>query len=118
MLIFNILCSKNVLKKKSARAKSNSSRSKVKVNNDDPEGDTTAQYMSPASGIAEEDVLFLESQYTDIKGTLTTIEGKIIDGYQVTKQNIFLFIIWQTLMFVDTESSLISMTNLYLFFKI
>ena len=45
-----------------------------------------------ASGIAGEDVLCLESQYTEIRRTLTTIEGKIIEGYQVTKQNILIYI--------------------------
>ena len=104
-------CSKKVLKKKSTCEKSNSYRSKVKVNNDDPEGDTTTQYSSSkvtntntndicslgtASGIAGEDILCLESQYSEIKRTLTTIEGKIIEGYQVTKQNTQIFITWQT----------------------
>ena len=88
MLTFNVSSSKNVPIQKSARIKSNCSRSKVKVNNDDPEGDSTTQYMSPFSGIAKEDVHFLESQYTEIRRTLTTIEGKIIEGYQVTKQNV------------------------------
>lgn len=80
----------------------------MKINNDDddPEGDTTTQYslskgansstnnvcsLGTASGIAGEDVLCLESQYSEIKRTLTTIEGKIIEGYQV-QQNISIFI--------------------------
>ena len=77
------------------------SRSKVKINNFDPESDAAAKCKTlkdaemyannicsfgTASGIVGEDVQLLESQYSLTKRILATAEGLIIEGYKVNER--------------------------------
>ena len=89
-------------KKKSTREQSGTSRGKVKIKDHNLDGDTTAKCCTArgakinlddiysfgaVSGIVDEDVLCLESQYSHIRRILSIAQGKIINGYKVRRIN-------------------------------